>query len=266
MRSSAALLASLVAISLAGVPAQDKTPAAVDPTLPDQITKLKTMVKDKSMEQDFLAMNLVTAMTEKFADKNPKDQRAVVAALGDVFKLGPIRPVDKLQLYRTATDALGLCGEEAATTLRKTFELDRLGDKDFTSLRAAIVIAIGKTKDEKQADWLLETAMRCPDDEVAAAAGEALSNYDFLPMAKTKDICKRLIGRYGEIDMKARQPQSNDPNAPIDFGPQNAAKTLEWVAARWNATLTHLTGETHQQAAEWQRWLNKNKDWERKRK
>jgi hypothetical protein len=254
--------ASFLAFSLVGLLAQDKAPPANDPALPDQIAKLKTMVKDRSMEQDFLAMNLVTAMTEKFTEKSPKDQKAVVTALGEVFKLGPVRPADKSQLYRTVAEALSTCGEDAAPTLRKVLELDRIDGKEFTSLRAQLVLSLGKTKDEKQADWLLETAVRSPDDEVAAAAGEALGYYDFLPLQKLREISKRLISRYGEIDMKATQPQSTDPNAPIDFGPQNAAKTLEWVAPKWNAALTKLTGQTHQKAADWQRWLNKNKDWE----
>lgn len=244
--------------------AAEKPVAAPDPALPDQITRLKAMAKDRTMEQDFLAMNLVTAMTEKFADKNPKDQKAILGALGDVFKLGPARPAEKAMLYRTVIDALGQCGAEAAPVLRKAFELDRIDSKDYAPLRAQIATAVGKTKDEKQAEWLLETAVRHPEDEVMAAAGEALGNFADLPTPKLREICKKLVSRYGEIDMLARTPQSTDPNAPINFGAQNAVKTLEWIQPKWNAALRQLTGESHQQVADWQRWLNKNKDWEPK--
>lgn len=242
----------------------EKPVAPPDPALPEQVSRLKAMVKDRTMEQDFLAMNLVTAMTEKFDERNPKDQKAVLGVLGDVFKLGPVRPADKAQLYRAVVDALGQCGTDAAPVLRKAFELDRIDDKEYSSLRAQIATAIGKTKDEKQVDFLLETALRHPEDEIIAAAGEALGNFPDLATPRLRDVCKRLISRYGEIDMLARTPQSTDPKAPINFGAQNAGKTLQWVQPRWNSALHRLTGQSHQQAADWQHWLNKNKDWEPK--
>jgi hypothetical protein len=244
----------------------EKAPPPIDPAVAANAAQLKSMVKARAMDQDFLALNLVTALSTGFADKNPKDQKTALAALGDVFKLGPVRPADKCELYRVTADALGNCGKDAAAVLRKTFDQERINGRDYTSLRAQIIVAIGKTKDDDQPDWLLEQAMRSPDDEVAAAAGEALGNYDQMPLPKLREVCKRLIGRYGELDMKSKQPVSTDPQAPIDFGPQNAAKTLQWIAGKWNATLQKLTGEKHESAPDWQRWLNKNKDWERKKR
>ncbi len=260
------LLASLVAAQDKGASKKDeKAPPPVDPAVAANAAQLRTMVKARAMDQDFLALNLVTALSTNFADKNPKDQKTALAALGDVFKLGPVRPADKCELYRVTAEALGNCGTEAASALRKAFEQERINGREYAGLRAQIVVAIGKTKDDQQPDWLLEQAMRSPDDEVAAAAGEALGNYDQMPIKQTREVCKRLIGRYGEIDMKAKQPVSNNPKDPIDFGPQNAVKTLQWIAGKWNATLQKLTGEKHESAPDWTRWLNKNKDWEPKK-
>jgi len=260
------LLASLVAAQDKGASKKDeKAPPPIDPAVAANAAQLRTMVKARAMDQDFLALNLVTALSTDFANKNPKDQKTALAALGDVFKLGPVRPVDKCELYRVTAEALGNCGKEAAATLRKAFEQERINGRDYAGLRAQIVVAIGKTKDDQQPDWLLEQAMRSPDDEVAAAAGEALGNYDQMPIKQTREVCKRLISRYGEIDMKAKQPVSNNPKDPIDFGPQNAARTLQWIAGKWNTTLQKLTGEKHESAPDWTRWLNKNKDWEPKK-
>lgn len=258
------LLASLLPAQEKGDKKDDKAKPAPDPSIAINAAQLRSMVKTRSMDQDFLALNMVTALSTNFADKNPKDQKTALAALGDVFKLGPVRPADKCELYRVTADALGGCGPEAAATLRAAFEQERIKGRAYASLRAQIVLSIGKTKEVEQPQWLLEQALRSPDDEVAAASGEALGNYEQMPIKQAREVCKRLISRYGEVDMKAKQPVSTNPRDPIDFGPQNAAKTLQWIAGKWNATLQKLTGEKHESAPDWTRWLNKNKDWDRK--
>lgn len=260
------LLASLaIAQDKPAARKEEKAPPPIDPTVAANAAQLRSMVKARAMDQDFLALNMVTALSTNFADKNPKDQKTALAALGDVFKLGPVRSADKCELYRVTAEALGNCGPEAAPTLRKAFEQERINGRGYASLRAQIVVSIGRTKEESQPDWLLEQALRSPDDEVAAAAGEALGNYDQMPIKQAREVCKRLISRYGEVDMKSKQPVSTNPKDPIDFGPQNAAKTLQWIAGKWNATLQKLTGEKHESAPDWTRWLNKNKDWEPKK-
>ena len=38
--------------------------------------------------------------------------------------------------------------------------------------------------------------------------------------------------------------------------------TLAKLQGPWNRTLTELTGQRFTEQADWQRWLNKNPDWE----
>lgn len=246
-----------------GLLAQSEPKAAPtpDPALPEQLKRLAAMAKDRTCEQDFLAMNLITAISQDPGGRHPKDRKAIVEAMGAVFRLGPVREPDKAQLYRATAQAMGNMGKDAAPAIRKAFEQDRIDGKSFAFLRAELATALGRTKDDKQIPWLLDQALRSPDDAVMAAAGEALGEFEDMPLGQLRDVTRRLISRMGEIDMLASQPQALDPNAPIDFGPQNARQTLDAIAASWNKTLQRLTGQQHEQAAEWQRWLNKNKDW-----
>jgi HEAT repeat protein len=125
-----------------------------------------------------------------------------------------------------------------------------------------MIEALGRTKDQAQVEFLLEQALRSPDDDIMAAAGGALAEFRDLPIKPRRELVKDLVSRYGEWHMKATQPEPSDPNAPVDFTPQNARQTLNKIEPRWTATLQALTGQTFSSAPDWQRWLNKNKEWQ----
>lgn len=241
-------------------PAQDPPP--VDPGLPDRLRELDDMLEDRRMEQDFQAISVIQKLCADPAAHNPKDADRIVKALGQVFFTGRVRPPDKSVLYREAADALGKFGEDGARYLRKVLEHSRLKGREFAELRAHMLLALGRTQDLRQVEYLLERALRSPDDEVMAAAGEALGHYTDMPLKLRREVVKDLISRLGEWHMKATAIESTDPNAPIDFTPQNARRTLDRIEGKWNATLTALTGERHTSAPDWQHWYNKNKDWE----
>ncbi|MGE3173238.1 MAG: hypothetical protein AB7O97_11490 [Planctomycetota bacterium] len=255
---------ALAALTLLAFPlaAQDPTPAVgPDPLLPDQLDQLRDMVKDRKMEQDYQAIELIRRVVGEPAKRHPKDRDRIVDALGDVFRLGRIRPPDQSQLYEAAADGLAEFGLDASKRLHKALEDERFDDREYRKLRSRMILALGRTADPRYADWLLDEALRSPWNEVMAAAGAALRNYTDLPTRKLRDVVKRLISRFGEIDMEARQLDRTDPAAPIDFGPQNARERLEVISGEWNATLQRLTGESLHSAPEWQHWYNKNKDW-----
>jgi hypothetical protein len=248
--------AALIAASL--VPAQ--TPA-VDASLPERIKELRALVKHPRMEDDYRAIDRIRELAKDPAARHPKDQERIADALGDVFRAGKTRPPGQSQLYEAAADALASFGADGARALQKAATDDRVSGREYARLRAHLVRALGRTKDESQVDWLLEQALRSPDDPVLAAAGEALGNFTALPVPKLRDVVKRMVGRFGEWDMRASQLDPTDPNAPIDLGPQNARATLDHVRGPWNATLRALTGQSLSDAPDWQRWLNKNKEW-----
>lgn len=243
--------------------AQDPAAAPVpDPALPDQLKELKSMLADRKMDEDFRAIGLIQQLAKDADKRHPKDADKIVKALAGVYRTGKVRPPDQAHVYREAADALAQYGPEGGKELQKAIVDERVKGREFVPVRAHMLAALGRSKDDKQVTFLLEQALRSPDDDIMAAAGEALGNFTALPLKPRRELVKDLVSRYGEWHMKATQPEPTDPNAPIDFTPQNARRTLGKIEGRWNATLQALTGQTFTSAPDWQRWLNKNKDWQ----
>ncbi|HEX5053166.1 MAG TPA: HEAT repeat domain-containing protein [Planctomycetota bacterium] len=251
----------LLGALLAAGPAVAQTPEpAPDPDLPNLLKELKSLVSDRAMADDFQAIGLIQKLSKEPDKINPKDAEKIAKSLGDVFKTGKVRPPEKDILYRETADALSKFGAEGAKAIAKALGDNRF--KDMIALQAHMILALGKTKDEKQVDWLLDTTTRSPHDELRGAAGEALGNYTSLAIRERRDVVKGIIREWGSLQSKATTLDSNDPNAPIDPGPQNARKTLQVVEGKWNNTLHKLTGVQNTQFTDWQRWLNKNPNWE----
>lgn len=248
------VLASAVAQKPAPTP-----PPPVDPALPEQCKELKSLVAEPKMTADFQAISLVQKLAKDLEPRNPKDKERIARAFGDVFSTGKLRPADKDILYRETADALAKFEADGAKELAKV-----LGDarfKDAIPLRAHLILALGKTKDEKQVDWLVDQTTRSPHDELRAAAGEALGNYGALDLKGRREVVKQIVREWGSLHSSATTAAPTDPNMPIDPGPENARKTLRAVEGKWNATLGVLTGLSMTQFADWQRWLNKNPGW-----
>ncbi|MBL8729755.1 MAG: hypothetical protein JNM25_15105 [Planctomycetes bacterium] len=239
--------------------AQAPTPPPVDPALPDQLKELKALVSDTKMANDFQAIGLIQKLTQDVDHRNPKDRDRLAKALGDVFRTGKARPPEKDILYRETADALAKFGADGGKELAKAVEDKR--HQDNLPLLAHLLLALGRTKDEKQVDLLTDTAVRSPHDELRAAAGEALGNYTELDLKLRRSTVKTLIREWGALHQLATTADPTDPNAPIDMGPQNARRTLRAIEGKWNSTLQKLTGASHSQFTDWQHWLNKNPNW-----
>lgn len=231
----------------------------VDPNLPEQLKELKSMVAEPKMESDFRAIGLIQKLTAQPKGLNPKDKDKLAKALGDVFRTGKLRTGNAEILYREAADALGKLAEEGAKYLSRLPDEPRF--KDNVPLVAHVLLALGATQDQKQVELLVETLSRSPHDELRAAAGEALGKYDDMDVKLRRDVVKTIIRSWGSLTEKATQPESSDPAAPINLDPQNARKTLRAVEGKWVRTLGQLTGVSMSGFADWQRWLNKNPNW-----
>jgi hypothetical protein len=256
MRRSVRWLALLLASTQLG--AQTPVPP-VDPALPDQLKELKSHVADPKMTLDFQAIGLMQKLGQGLDQRNPKDKERLAKGIGEVFRTGKVRPADKDILYREASDVLGKLGADGAKELMKAIDDARF--KDALPLQAHMILALGRTEDEKQVEWLLETTTRSPRDELRAAAGEALGNYTSLEIKLRREVVKGIIREWGSLTQRATTMDPTNPNAPIDPGPQNARKTLREVEGKWNSTLQKLTGTSFSQFQDWQRWLNKNPSW-----
>ncbi|MFM1871207.1 MAG: hypothetical protein RL398_629 [Planctomycetota bacterium] len=250
------ILALLAAAAAAQAPDQGPQP---DPQLPARLKELKDLVGDKKGAMDFQAIGLIQVLTKEPDKLHAKDKEKIAKALGDVFRAGKVRAADQDILYREAADALAKFGKDGAKELFKAVENKRFDD--LIPLRGHLLLALGRTQDDGQVDYLLETATRSPHDELRAAAGESLGEFTALDGKPRREVVKQLIREWGSLHAKATQPDPTDPSAPIDMGPQNARKTLRFIESKWQRTLTKLTGVQNSQFAEWQRWLNKNPNW-----
>jgi hypothetical protein len=246
------------AIFAAAATAQDPPPE--DPDLPARLDELDDMVKDRDMTHDFQAIGLIQKLKTDVEKRHPKDQTRMAKAFGDVFKTGKVREGAKDVLYREAADALALLGEDGGKELSRYVEHKRF--KDNIPLQAHLALALGKTEDDKQIDWLLETVTRSPHDELRAAAGEALGYFTKADLKDKREVVKDMIRAWGSLHSLATAPDPTDPSAPVNFGPQNARQTLRAVEGKWIGTLQKLTGVSHSQFQDWQHWLNKNPRWE----
>jgi hypothetical protein len=259
--SAASLLALLLATAILAPssPAQAPIPPE-DPALPGRLDEIEKMLADRAMRDDFRAIGLIQMMVKAPDQLHPKDKGRLAKALGDVFRIGKVRPAGQDHVYREAGDALAKLGEDGGKPLARALADKRLDDN--LPLRAHLTEALGRTQDDRQIDWLIEVATRSPHDELRAAAGTALGEFTAAPVKLRREIVKALIREWGSLHSKATEPTNFDSKAPIDFGPQNAQKTLQVIEARWVRTLSRLTGERMSGFADWQRWLNKNPNWE----
>jgi hypothetical protein len=252
--------AAMLALASAPALAQTPAPPPVDPALPARLNELKDMVKDKSMEKDFPAIGSIQNLAKDLDKKNPKDVQKIAKALGDVFRTGKLRTGGKDILYRETANALAKFEEEGAKALLKAAEDKRFDDN--LALRAHLILALGKTQDQKQVNYLLEVMTRSPHDELRAASGEALGNFKNAKINQQRDIVKEIIKAWGSLESLANQAVNNSSNGPQDFGPENARRTLRAVESKWVGTLQKLTGVSQSKFLEWQHWQNKNKNWE----
>jgi hypothetical protein len=261
--SARRLLRSIAALALVAVAAAQNPPAPaappVDPTLPDRMKDLKALVADTKMLGDMQALGLMQKLTQGLEHRNPKDKERLAKGFGDVFRTGKVRTGPKEALYRETADELAKLGADGSKEIAKAIADPRF--KDNHALQAHFYLALGRTKDDKQVDMLLETTTRSPIDDLRAAAGEALGNFTELDVRPRREVVKAIVREWGSLHSKATTADPTDPNAPIDMAPQNARQTLRAVEGKWATTLTRLTGQSHSGFMEWQRWLNKNPGW-----
>lgn len=240
----------LPALALAQVPA----PKGPDKEVVEQIALLKEVVADKKFAREGEGVAAIDKLLIKSrAGLDPKDQTAIVKALDGVFTGGKQRPPDKTELYIGAAQALGYCGAEGAKVLKETYAGKRFPDKpEWVPFREHLLKNLGRTKDESMVKFLINEAVRSHQAALAAAAGEALGNFEESKDALRKEIVSDLLRKYGELDEKASQIGTN-----IDA--QNAKDQLSALQDKWNTALGKLTRQNITTFREWQAWYNKNK-------
>lgn len=243
---------AFVAQPLAGQAAKSKANKP-DPVIAEQVKQFKAAIKDRKGARDAEATNLIDKFLGGYPKMHQKDQLAVRKALQDCLVGRVKRDPENTTLFVGAAAALGQMGADGAKILLKAYKSSKF--KKQVTLRAVFVRNIGKTKDLRQVEFLLERASRDPDDEIMEAAGGTLRNFADAKLSVRKNIVKELIKKFSEVHGKSRASLASG-NAQV----KRSKERLAAISRDWNQTLNSLTKQSIHSAPDWQRFYNKNKD------
>lgn len=250
---------SVALFGLAVLPAtaqESEVPDNPDPEVAEQLKQFNSAIADRKGTRDNEASNLIDKFLVGYDKMHPKDQAAVCKAMQLCLAGGKVkRDPEHTTLFVGCAEALGRMGSDGAKILTQAFKATKFKGEEWVSVRAVIVNNVGRAKDVKQVDWLLDRATRDPSDPIMKAAGQTLGNYEEAPLAVRKEIAKELIKKLSEVYGKARA--SLDPgNAQV----KRSKDTLNAIQTEWNQTLSQLTKQAFNSPPDWQRFWNKSKD------
>jgi len=226
-----------------------------------EIAKLDELAKrpgDLALE----AGAVITRLREEFKRSGPKDQRDIVGALAKLYRTRkPAKEKDAPSdpLHLAVTEALGEMGPHSVPELIGALE-DKALRRDL-ALQREVLLALGRTRDKRAIDPLLEN-LDNKDDLLVGAAGEALGSFEGADQAVRKKLfeetLKVLISTKGSVDRidqeqgTAPVPQGNAEGAVL-------AARYETIRVPLLTTLARLSNHREEEPEAWQRWWNKNK-------
>ena len=152
-----------------------------------------------------------------------------------------------MRLWRAAIAAFGQMPTHGAAPLWKIFE-----DKRFSrevEIRSKCVLQVGYTRDLRQGDALLDL-LDDKDELVAAAAGDALSQFRNAPGQFRKEATKDLV----------KMLESNSNAASTKDASTTDIRRFRTVKDPFLRALTTFTGQSFRKPLDWTRWWNKNKN------
>ncbi|KAA3604523.1 MAG: hypothetical protein DWQ01_22055 [Planctomycetota bacterium] len=157
------------------------------------------------------------------------------------------RPTERrnLDLWKASAFAFGQMGSHGSVFLWKAFD-DKRFNKDV-EFRALCVEQVGYTLDYEQAEALLDF-LDYKDEEVIAAAGRALSQFEDAPGSIRKECVGKIV----------KQLESYH-NAASELEDNNSKRIYRKVREPLTTALRNLTGESFSDPLDWTRWWNKNK-------
>lgn len=227
---------------------------APDPQISKDIDEFEKAIHDRKMEKDLEARAFLSRWVGVFETMHPKDKLAVVKALDQVYSRAKVRPPETQELYEAAAVALSRMEKPGAEVLKKAFGNARFRKSEWVSLRARLINSLGAAKETSHLNFILDVALRDPEDQIIAAAGQALGSYEKAELNVRREVVKKLVKRFNEIHDASRSDSLDDPVA------QTKQRTYAAISDPWNTSLGKLTGQAFRTPQDWQRWWNKSKD------
>jgi hypothetical protein len=228
--------------------------------LPDKRPEVKELVgtlKDhakKRGKEDAEAIATVKQLEAEFGKSGLKDRATIAKDVGNVLKekRKEVDGVTDNKLFLQCATALGSMGPESSKVLQSW--IGHKNHKKDVELQERLILALGKTKDEKAVKALLDLLSH-HEARIQGAAGTALGNYAHLDQKVRKDIfeevLKALTGVYNRMQ--------GDTQDII------ARERYDVIAAPMTTTLQVLSKHDERKPPDWRHWWNKNKkaDWDK---
>lgn len=254
----AALLAALAAGTLISGALTAQSPAAkTDPQIKEQLKLYVQFIKDRKGSKDTEAKEIIDKILQKFDTLHPKDKSDYAKAISQsLLSKKCKRKPEQAGIYRTTIFALGRLGKHGGRYLAKAFDNKSKfkGKKPWLNLRALMLEHLGRTKDKKYIDFLLDVALKDPNDSLMSSAGGALKHYKDMPLKVRKPMVKQLIKKFAQV--------YDNANTNLDSGDmtrQTWERRLAAVSDPWNTALQALTKQRIRSPNKWNNFWNKEK-------
>lgn len=254
---AAAILLGGLACSLSAQP-----PAKPDPAVKESLKKYRSLITDRKGAKDPAAIEIIDELLKKYEAMHPKDQEAMAKGIAESLLSTRVkREPTEDSLYRATIKALSLTGKNGSKYLAQAYDKKaKYKDKEWYSLRGDMLEHLGRCKDPKYIDFLLDEALKSPRDPLMAKAGGALRHYAEEKLTVRKMIAEKLIKKFATIYTSANQ--NLDPG---DLTRKTWEDRLAAVSDPWNTTLQALTKQHFRSSNDWTRFWNKEKgsDWDK---
>ena len=225
------------------------------PEIEEALDALKSHAKKRGKE-DQEAIAVVDTLLQEFPKSGVKDRKAIVKALSGCLKEKRSEVDGRMQncLYIACAHAMGSMGPESVKDL--TGWIDHKQHRKDLVLQAELIRALGRTKDDKGMDPLVDLLTH-KDSSNQAAAAEALGNYDEADLKDRKEIFDKILN---VLNAAKNRMDSNIEDV-------EARERYNVIKAPMVTTLQALSGHTETNPDRWRAWWNDNKkkDWDEDR-
>ncbi len=234
-------------------PAQEEEVADDRPEVKELLERFKEHTGRRGREDD-LAVKCVFQLRTEFQASGPRDRKDIAKALYRTMKVkrkASRQGIRQQELFFTAAAALGEMAPESVRDLIRLIG-DRNHRDDF-EVQVRILAAVGRTRDEKAVDPLLDVLGEY-QARLQAAAARALGNFTGLDQKQRKRIFEDLL--------KTLERSHND----LQSEPGSSTAQDRWgrLSGPAQSSMRKLSGAEASGVESLRRWWNKNKrrDWD----
>ncbi len=218
-------------------------------TLAEALKGRKTSDDDVRHEADTKAVEAIDHLNLDFKNYAEKDQKRVADEVERIFKIRTEEEENRLYIAAAAfMSDIGPLGEEPLKSAMKVKHLEKRLD-----VQVMLIESLGKHKNPKNVTLFIDL-LKDGEVKLVVAAVKALAEYRDAEAKLRKEITEALIKQYANTNnLDAREKGKN----PVWHD------RLLALEVPMNDALSALTLQNFQNAADWEKWFNdnRNKKW-----